>query len=603
MKGGNPQPPQTPSGGTPNRLSRAWDASNDAAGVAFKLLFILLIAAVLANYFHENIVIRPISVPKLLSDDGFTDTVVSDELRQHIYVIERSVSLNPKAKMPAALSIEQPDIAVPTTSVSINTILDLLSDLLPWNPRTVISGAFTGDATQLRLTVLVNGKQVYSRRGAPTAQSADSLIDGAAEAVVASTHWDWAALYFSEQGRMRDADGLVDSVIYDSSWPSSKVAEAHLLRGMFFLQRQSPQAACDEFGKSLGIDPSNPTAYQYLSELMDSEKQYGAAVAEAEKAVVLSSGRDSWSYYSLGSSYFEQWRSVATTRPDPGDLGGAERSYQSAIDLWYDNRLAHNALGLVEQNEHDYKKALYEFDIAITMDDGFVAALENRGALLIKRSLTSEQALGQAQEDFRLAQRGATVVPSPDASPDVGLGYVAYDEKNYKGAAKDFLAALHIDPTRENAWTGYAFVLDAINARGPAAQTRIRADLDSVSKEPEFCNASTSIPSELLQQAVVRDLIKKRCRGPLVASTSNALPLRTCDADSDGLLPPAAAIVTPRFAVVDSIAQNKRLTLTVLLACAVTLLGWQRFRRAPTQTNLGTESDKGENTGRREPEA
>ena len=254
------------------RIEEGWQWVNGAVLNIVKVFVIVLIGVITYEYFHTNIVIRPIAVPKTLSDEGITDVVAADELRQRILAIARHASYNnnartgtisaerpdvrnpsyvdvPEPKVPAALSVEEPDISVPTTGISIGTILNLIAIVIPNSQRTTVSGEFTGDKSQLRLVVSVNGEQVYSKTSPPTLDSADSLIGDAAEHVVADTEPLWAALDLSQHGRVNDADRLLEMFINRSSVANSDVVRAHLLRGMLLRQEQSPKAACAELRK------------------------------------------------------------------------------------------------------------------------------------------------------------------------------------------------------------------------------------------------------------------------------------------------------------------------------------------------------------------
>ena len=390
-------------------IAQAWRALTDAAraaasvlGGALKVLLALLIGAVFIDYFHQGIVIRPIGVTKAMTDNGISDVVAAQELRQRIYQIRQVASLNDRVKLPAALSAEQPDIPVPTTSISINTIFDLLDDVLPWSPRTVVSGDFTSDGKNLRLALLMNRREVYSREF-PGDGAAEYLLNDAATAIVTDMHPEWEALDLDQNGRARDANRLMDRVIYGPDASSSDVAQARLLRAWFLEEESDLPDACDEIKASLSQNPDNADAYQGLSSLLVDENRPDLALPAAERAVVLSWGRDSFAYYALGRSYYGE----GDAWPD------AERAYRESIHLWRGNRFAYDALGRAEENEGAARNidALDEYSAAIVLKPEYVQALEDRARLLTYK-IKTVTALAEAAQDFELGRQTDTLEPS-----------------------------------------------------------------------------------------------------------------------------------------------------------------------------------------------
>jgi tetratricopeptide (TPR) repeat protein len=613
----------------PERIANAWNAASSAGRVVVNILvnglkvaLVVFVVAVFFDYLRQGMVVRPISVPKSLGDYGLTDVVAAQELRQQIYAIRQIASLNDKVKLPAALSAEQPDIPVPTTSISINTIFDLLDDVLPRSPRTVVSGEFTGDNRQLRLDVLINRKEAYSEEGAPTLKSAESMIDDAARAVVIATHPDWEALDLDQSGRVKEADRLMDRVIYAPNRSSSDVAQAHLLRAWFLREEGRGPAACDEIKASLRIDPMNASAYQDLSSLLIVEGRRDQATAYAQKAVILSWGRDSFAYYALGTSYYDQ-----------GDWLDAERAYRAAIRLQQDNRFAHDVLGRVEENEGNTDAARDEYSTAIVLKSSYIEALDDRGKLLTYRIKTAE-ALQQAVEDFtsegnlthwRKADpwvglgwanysmgelagvrdyykrawadfSDALRLDAGRTDADMGLGSVSDAQQTYSRAVGWFMAALRRDPRNNDA---YQDALDALASDATAKQNVVAAKAVAKFASENPCERAAKIPSN----AMIRRLVQIRCRIREPRRIATAPLVKTCEVNSNDLAMLPRTAMYYSLNAVDEITDNTRLAASILLVFAgVAAIGWSRLR-AVTPKGRETASDKVENTDRPGPEA
>ncbi len=577
---------------TPPELSKAWAAVNAASLVAVKILVVVLVGALVYDYFHEGIVIRPISVPSALRDEGVTDAVAADELRQRIYGIRQRASYNQSARMPAALSADQPDIDVPTTGISMNTVFDILARVLPFNTRTVISGDFTADSDQLRLVVLLNGRQVYENRSRrSTLASADQLLSEAARAVVTSAHPDWEALALDHAGDPRAADELMQGVISKAGTTGPDVAEAHLLRGMFLRDELKYHEACAEFNASLALSPENVDAHQGLAALLEDEGQYDAATAEAQKAVIFSWGRNSWAYYALGTSYYQG-----------GKLADADRAFAQAIQLWPGNSSAHDALGYVKHGEGDDHAALSEYGRAIALDGSFVDARDDRGSLLINRFRSNPDALEEARDDFELARQ-----QSPKATaPELGLGHVNYWTRKYAAAEKDFLAVLQRAPSIDVARDAYEGAINSID-REPWAARDVEAQRDlSLLDAPQACPRAVAIPAVVAGHTILHTLGRMRCS--MEVRSRRSLPTRSskCEVNADRVAMLPSEIMFYSFGMADGIARHQHqvaASIALVAFAGFALLGWQKLHRAVKPSDPETASDTDARKGRRGPKA
>jgi tetratricopeptide (TPR) repeat protein len=484
-------------------FGRAWRLLKKAGIIGLQLLLIVLIAGFFYKYFHQ-IVIKPINVPSTLSNDGLTDIAAADELRQRLYEVtqgayfnvvtpsyggatesEPSLAVSPKdfPSLPIGLQNEAPlEINVPGTGTTLGSILDLVANLFPF-PRTVISGGFTSDANQMQLTVALNGQTVYQHAAIkPSLRDSDTMIRGAAVAVMRVLNPDIVALNLERQHRPYEADSLMYAVINRGNATTTELAKAHLLRAVFLLDGMQPRAACDEIATSFKIDPNSYILHRYLSAVLLADDRSDQAVKEATEAVILSAGRSSADYYALGTSLFARQR-----------LNEAATAYEKAIKLSYNDARAHDALGRTFWQQNRFADALSEFDVAATVDPGFAGAFYDRGALLFDQRRSID-----ASASFREALRVDPYLPESY----IGLGYVAYDHRDYGQALREFRTALQIDHTNRDAYRAIETTLAVQGDRKARAELTIleSARICSVTTAPAYSSLRNFLNGECAMQ-------------------------------------------------------------------------------------------------------
>jgi hypothetical protein len=139
-------------------LAKPW--MNVGAILQFALLGFIVIIGI--NVFQDPaITIKAISVPKSLTDDGYTPEVASERLRDALnaYV----VTSRTQKLIHIWLGTDQPDIVVPTVGLSIDTIASWIRTLLKLDPPNYLSGEITTVAGKLWLRLRLKDKEIYQR--------------------------------------------------------------------------------------------------------------------------------------------------------------------------------------------------------------------------------------------------------------------------------------------------------------------------------------------------------------------------------------------------------------------------------------------------------
>ncbi len=545
------------------RYAAWWRRLSNAMNFAFKAIPVLIVVLLFVQYFRESVVIRPFSVTKALSDEGITDAVAAEELRQRVYAIYQRAALNDRAGTGIALTPELPDITVPETGVSINSIFDAIAAVVPWNRRTIISGAFTGDAGRLRLTVLVGDRQVYPDNSVATTGTPDALLDAAADAVVEKTRPISRAFDLLGRHQEPEANRFLTAMIDRSPDSGANVAEAYEMRGMIFMNERRLDEACAQFFRSLQIAPNQFETHRMLSILLANEGELDRATAEAQQAVVLSWGRDAWAYYELGNRYYtkQRWRD-------------ADLAYSNSIALWFGDPFVHDALGDLRLKENDADRALREYDTAIALNDAYAQAYVDRGQLFIRN-----RRLGDAKADFLRAQR---LDPAMTAANN-GLGQVYYELGQYGAAGNAFRASLRINPGDSYAYGALRSTLTAAPTRNPREGRAVAAAFSATT----VCRAGKPVLGPIAADPSLKNVVAVTCRQATLTTSTRAAADPVCQADPPDaspfhvasamqMLPSATMFHSLAFA--DFVWQHAAWILLTVVVVALALLAWRRMR-------------------------
>ncbi len=130
---------------------------------------------------RDVVTIEPISVPKALSDNGYTPEVASHRL---LDAIQHYASDNKVASLMEELDIapsdELPDFVVPKIDLSLNALVSSMRSVLHYGTGHRISGELISH-DRLALRLRVDGREVYS--SGFDSENPDDLLTKAAPAV------------------------------------------------------------------------------------------------------------------------------------------------------------------------------------------------------------------------------------------------------------------------------------------------------------------------------------------------------------------------------------------------------------------------------------
>jgi len=229
-----------------------------AAGL---VLFVILMVAVAVDWYNNEVILRPIEIPKSLVDLGYTPDVVSQRLIAEYNNIERqaySVKKGQQIDKPGA----QPDIQLPGLGLSVYSLELMLRRLVGDEPR-VIEGEIAEVDGQLNLRLWLNA-DLIAEAELPTSNDppVDNLIRSGAEGIVRTIDPYSLASYYYD----RDKKKATEIIQYCLS--QNKKAEmpwAYNLWGLIYLSEKKYLLAERKFEAAIAHDPNFSIAYENLA--------------------------------------------------------------------------------------------------------------------------------------------------------------------------------------------------------------------------------------------------------------------------------------------------------------------------------------------------
>jgi|GEM_PF-3693450 len=175
-----------------------------------------------------------------------------------------------------------------------------------------------------------------------------------------------------------------------------KLADAHLLLGLIYLQREFPEQAEEEFASALKLDPKRVEGHVGLGATHLRLKEYDRAEASIRQALALSP-KEAKAYELLGDLHVAQ-----------GNYDEAMAAYQTSIQHSPRNPGAHLGLATCYRTKKVYHQAVAEY-----------------------------------QETLKV---------SPDSiEAHIGLGACYYADGDHDRAEEELRRALNLDPSRQDA--------------------------------------------------------------------------------------------------------------------------------------------------------
>jgi Tfp pilus assembly protein PilF len=406
---------------------RAKAVVNGALSNISKLLWIVLVVVIVIfvaqDLSNDLVAIEPISVPKVLSESGYTSEVASRRLRDAIdaYAAKTGSRMRHPNVAPRG---ELPDIVVPKIGLSLETIVSSIRGLSHFGSRQTVSGEFVVSGKLAWLRLRVDGKEVHSSPNGLDLENPDELFVEAAPAVVEKIrpYLVASALYQTDPKKgVQKADEIIARL------PESDVNVhwSYVLRGIFFGNKKDYAKSEEAFRKAISLDRRNFAAHYNYGLLLYLRGSFGDAVREYRRAIEIDPKNvDAHINYGVILSFQSKFSAAAA-------------EFQRAIAIEPRAAEVHNLYGVFLANQDELDQAIAEYQIAIEIDPKNPQPHFNLALALGRKG----------NHDDEIAEYRFAITLNPKhAAAHNNLGVVLRDQGKLDDAINEFHLAVKADP-------------------------------------------------------------------------------------------------------------------------------------------------------------
>ncbi len=264
--------------------------SSTCSSVALIVLWlasgVLLLAFIFQNLSKDTVItIDPISVPRTLSDNGYTPEVASHRLRDAL--VSFAVKAGTSMRGPdIALRDDLPDIVIPKIDFPIESILTSLRNIFHYGVRHTISGEIIISDKLAWLRLRVDGRDVYSSPSGSDVERPDTLFTAAASSIIETFQPYLVAseLYHSDP---RKALEKADAIINGTPSSDANVEWSYVLKSRFYNDHKDYDNGNNAAQKAIAINDNNSVAHNNLGFALLAQGNVDRAIVEFQRAISL----------------------------------------------------------------------------------------------------------------------------------------------------------------------------------------------------------------------------------------------------------------------------------------------------------------------------
>jgi tetratricopeptide (TPR) repeat protein len=483
------------------------------------LFFIVIVITIFQSLTERAISIRPISVPKNLTDNGFTPEVASQRLRDALTAYIKNAQTD---RMHILLGDDRPDIVVPTVGLSVETISSWIRTFLGVERRHEISGEITFTSEKLWLRLRLKNQEFYTSSAGVDLEKPDKLFAEAAPAIFGYLDPLLAAIGQFTAGNWQQALEGAQLIVEESPNADEKVLSAYILKGASFAQMKEYENAIEvlNFATHLAahLQLKSPAVHSVLGDVLLKQGKLDEAVSEFRKAIALDPNNDGY-HSSLGFALRAQGKldeaasecrqAIALDPKDPGnhnvlaavlfkqgkvDAGVIVLRHAVTVDPRADRAHYNLGTGLIAAGKQD--DAITEYREAIRINPKFVSAYHNLTVVLIRQ--------GKLEDAIAVA-RQAVAADQNSAKAHDNLGVILRRQGKLDDAMAELSRAVALDSKSANAHDNLGVVLAERGKLDDAmAEYRMAIALD-----PQFALAHDNLGAVLARQNKLDEAISE----------------------------------------------------------------------------------------------
>lgn len=390
---------------------------------------ILLFAFILQNLSKGAVItIDPISVPRMLSDNGYTPEVASHRLRDALVSFAAKAGTSMRGP-DISLRDDLPDIVVPKLDFPIESILVSLRNVFHYGVRHTISGEIVIADKLAWLRLRVDGRDVYSSSRGTDVENPDALFTAAAAPVIETCQPYLVASELYHTDPLQSLE-KAEAIISSTPVADANVEWSYVLKSRFSNDHNDYDGGKRAARKAIELNDNNPVAHNNLGFALLAEGRSDDAIIEFGRAI------------SLDPRYALPHVNLGLALSGKGQIDKAITEYRRAILLDPKTALPHNNLGFALKDQGKIDEAIIEYRRAIALDSKFSFPHNNLGVALKDRGK-----LDEAAEEFRRAIE----LDEKAALPHRNLGTVLKEKGRGDEAVSEFRRALELDPSDKTA--------------------------------------------------------------------------------------------------------------------------------------------------------
>jgi len=403
----------------------------------------LLICGLIAQDLMRDVAtIEPISVPKALSDNGYTPEVAGHRLRDALnsYAsLSRTGPFSDEANSYLNLDLniadrdELPDFVVPQIGLSLNAIVSSIRSVLHSRSGPTISGEIVF-RDKYALRIRIDGGQVYS--SGFDSDNPDELMAAAASAVMEKVKPSLNAIVLYGQNREQSLL-KAEEIIASLKASDINVQWAYLLKGNAWLDQGKFADAEQMYRKAISLNGTNPQPHIQLGLALEGEGRFDEAIKQFQRVLGIDP-KSAEAYNNIGAALV---RKAALTKAAPDK---AIAAYRRAIEVDPSYPLSYNNLGLVLYNQGDTNEAIAQYYKAIQINPQYLYAHWNL-AYALQHDVKPDAALAEYRAAIECTKERRPLAILHTSVGDVLRLKVGADG-NMDGAIAEYRHAIAIDP-------------------------------------------------------------------------------------------------------------------------------------------------------------
>ena len=376
-----------------------------------------------------SFVVKDISVPASLQEQGITGNVIAQQILDHISEIDAAAGSRKQKAQISGLDFQStmPTINLPVGGFNMGTIVSEVRRLLGYTETVITGEVFIEEPKDkeqpakygLRLRIAGDGPIYKSEAPEPDVQR---LIAAAAERIMHKFDPINLGYFYYRQKDYDKAEETADFALASAN--ADNYPWAYTMRGLIARDRGKVSEAARNFNQVVSIDPNFGMGHVNLSGILRLDGQLDAAEAAAHKAI------------DLMPNQHEGYAALALVLLDRGDRDKALAEMDKGVEVDPQEAQSHLAQGALRQSVERYEEAIASYQTS--------AKLRPSAAPLIGAANASTH-LNRQDEALGFLQRATQAEPK-NVDAWLALGDATRNLHDWKTAEAAFEKAEALAP-------------------------------------------------------------------------------------------------------------------------------------------------------------